>query len=386
MEYRFIQALNAECLMMENQSGQVVYFDKVDFVIQLRDNLRLEFQKELKGVIQKEAALNHQNLIKYIALEKYQGELYLIRVDPQIEEISPKLPVSLEETCRNLLLVLGIMRCYHQQGITLGGLSPGQLKQDRDGKFLLQDPPVLNYLNQSLGHQYRIDIPFEVIRGRSWSEAADVFTWGALAYRLLGGADPFKANSPEDRVEKVVKANVIHLKDLQHKLSWQLSQLIMDCLNPSPNKRPTITGLIEQLILMINGGGYQVSDQAAERYAEKARLNRKKYELLEHFQLWFKKYQAGIYVSLGIVFLLLIMILSGRNKSVVTVNTPPGKVVNYYFQGIQKLDPTLVDETLYRVKQQKSFEETVVNLYVFNRGRQYMDRSLKILLPYLILN
>ncbi len=377
MEYRLKQAITEDCLAMEEASGQTVYFDKAGFAMQLRDNLRLELQKGLKKVIKQEEMIQHENLIKYTALEKYESQLYLVKEDGQSKGISPLITADLddlEEVCRVLLKILELIQLYHEHGMPLQGLSLGQLKQDENGNFRLQDPLVMNYLSHSLEPIYRIDLPLEIVRGQSWNESSDIFSWGGVAYRLLAGEDPFKANSPEDRVEKIMKSGIIHLRDLQPKLDKNLSQIIMDCLNPLPQKRPTVSELIEKLTIMINEGSYQVSDQAAHAYAEKARSNRKKYQLVRNFQLWYKKYRVLVYVSLAIL-LFLGAVLGTRQKSVLSVHTPPRAVVDYYYHGIKTLDPVLINETLHKVKKQSSFDDMVVNLYVLSRGRQYMSRN-----------
>jgi NIMA (never in mitosis gene a)-related kinase len=374
MDYRFKQALTEDCLAMEDSSGQIVYFDRAGFVIQLRDSLRLELQKEFKKVIKAGEAIRHENLIKYTALEKYESEIYLVREGGYSKEISQNITADLESACRVLLKILEIVRCYHEQGIPLKGLSLGQVKQDENGDFRLQDPLVMNYLSNSLEPVYRIDLPPEVIRGQNWNESSDVFSWGRLAYQLLGGEDPFRANTPEDRVEKIIKSTIMNLRDLQPKIDPRLSRSITDSLDPSPQKRPTIGSLIEQLTMMISEGSYQVSDQAVEAYNEKARNNRKKYQFIEGFRVWFKKYQVPVYISLAIVLLLTVIVCT-RQKPVLTVHTLPRSVVDYYYRGIKNLDSTLVSETLYKVNKRASFDDMVINLYVSSRTRQYLSRS-----------
>jgi hypothetical protein len=374
MEYRLKQALRDDCLEMEDSAGQTVYFDKAGFGTQIRDSLRLEFQKELRDVVKAEEAIRHENLIKYIALEKYEGEIYWVRKDSPSQVISPLIPDNLESSCRVLLILLEIIQTYHSQGISLKGLSLGQIKQDQNGDFRLQDPLVINYLSDSLGPDYRVDIPLEVIRGQAWNESSDVFSWGQLAYRLLAGEDPFSAVSPEDRVEKIMRAKILDLRDFQPKLAPRLSRSIMDCLNPSPQKRPAIQGLIELFTEMINGGSYQVSGQEAENYAQKALNNRKKYQWGETYRIWFKKYQIPVFVAL-ITVLIIGLIFSTRHRSVLTTKTFPRTVVDYYYQGVRNLDSTLINDTLYRVSKKASMDHMVVNLYISNRTRQYMTHT-----------
>jgi serine/threonine protein kinase len=377
MEYRFKKELNPNCLLMENQSGQSVIFDKAGLVMQMRESLRMEQQKELKAIIQKEEPVTHKNLLKYSSLEKYDGELYLVRDDDKVRELSRVVTIGLEEACRVLVTILEIMRVYHQQGVSLGGLSLGQLKKNGPGEIYLQDPPVMNHLNKSLEPLYRIDLPREVIKGQSWSEASDVFSWGELAYRLLCGEDAFLSETPEERIGKIIQTNIIAPKDVQPKLSAELNQLVIDCLNRLPEERPMVADLIEKMSLMLKEGSYRVSDQAAREYSNKAISNVKKYVMMERFQIWFRKYGVVTCVAVGLVLLFVTVTIFTKSKRTLTINTPSWKVVDYYYQGIQTLNTLLLDETLYKVKKSNSLADIITNLFVLNKVQQGMTYSSK---------
>lgn len=363
---------NQECRIVETQPGSFVYFDNTGLDAP-QNIIYQEFQKEFQAVIRREAQVTHANLIKYTNLEKYEGKLYLGRVDPPVKEFRQWEAAGLADTCRVLLTILEIMRTYHtcsgadQQDITLGGLSRGQLKQDDNGGFWLQDPPVMNHLHQSADPLYRVDFAPEVMKGQRWDESSDVFSWGALAYRLLSGKDPFQTNTLEDRISKILRAKIISLKDQQPQLSEDLCQLIMDCLTKPARQRPSVTLLIGKLTVIINTGNYQISAEATLEYAGKAKGNLKKYWFQERFWLWFRRYGLITSVITGLIlfFLVFAFAFNARGKHYLSVHTPPGKVVDYYYKSIITLNTPLQDETLYWVKKRIAFGDEIDKLNLF---------------------
>lgn len=247
----------------------------------------------------------------------------------------------------------------------MGGLSAGQLKQDENGRFWLQDPPVMNHLHQFADPLYKVDFAPEVMKGHRWDQRSDIFSWGVLAYRLLSGKDPFQTNTLEDRIAKILRSKIISLKDQQPQLSEDLCQLIMDCLTKPAKQRPTVTLLIGKLTVIINTGNYQISDEAALEYAGKAKGNLKKYWFQEGFWLWFRRYGLITIVITGLILFFLGFALTMQGKHYLTPHTPPEKVVNYYYKSIITLNTQLQDETLYWVKKRSAFGDEINTLSIF---------------------
>jgi hypothetical protein len=360
---------NQEC-RVEIQSGSFIYFDNTGLEAP-QNIIYQEFQKELQGVIRREAEVGHASLIKYTTFEKYEGKIHLGRETYPTRSFQQWETTSLANTCRVLLIILEIMQTYHTcpgadgRGIPLGGLSRGQLKQDENGGFWLQDPLVINHLYKSADPLYRVDFAPEVMKGHRWDELSDVFSWGALAYRLISGADPFQANTLEDRIAKILRAKIIPLQCQQPKLSEGFSQLIMDCLVKPAGQRPTVAMLIGRLKVLIDTGNYQISDEAALEHAGQAKSNLKKYWFQESLWLWFRRFGLITSIITGLILLFLVFAFNARGKHYLTVHTPPGKVVNYYYKSIINLNTPLQDETLYGVKKRIAFGDEIDKLNLF---------------------
>jgi hypothetical protein len=363
-------APNQNGRVVEIQPGKSVYFDNTGLEAPA-NNIFQVFKKELHEVIQRESGVNHAHLIKYSAVEKYEGKLYLGRENNHDMELRPWESVSLEDTCRALLEILEIIQTYHtfpdgdRQGLVLGGLSQGQLKQDENGAFWLQDPPLMNHIYRSADPVYRVDFAPEVMKGHPWDPSSDVFSWGVLAYQLLGNQDPFQANTLEDRIAKILKAKVIPLQFLTPQLSEELCQLIMDCLVKPARQRPAVSVLIGELTRMVDAGSYQVSAEAAAQYTGKAAGYLKKYTFRENFWLWFRRYGIATSVITGFVLFFLLFGLIAKSKHVLTARTSPEKVVDYYYESIVTLNTPLQDETLYWVKKQVALGNEINKLNLF---------------------
>lgn len=376
MKYQMIKELSPDCLVMKAEDEREAILEKIEFPVMPRESLRLDLQRELKGVIRRESELTSERLVKYSGLEKYEGQLYLVREADSAYYLEPFAKTNPERIVQALLEILKIIRRYHSQGLVLGGLSLGLLKQDPAGEFYLQDPLVYNYLSKLLPEDYRIDSPPEVIRGGEWTEKSDLFSWGLLAYRLLSGEDPFVAGTPEERIAKILKIGAAPLKDLRPELNQDLSRLVMSCLDGDPQKRVELAEIESRLLNLLQEGKLTVSESEAGQYRERALVNLKRHKTKERFQLWMRKYgfaaliaAVGFFITLGLFF------MGSGTKPVITAKNKPLEVLNYYFQGVRELNVSLVDETLHHAK--NSYADMVTNLYVINKAQQGMTYTQK---------
>jgi serine/threonine protein kinase len=380
MGYHLVREFSADSLLMATDQGKGLIFERLEFPVMPRESLRLELQKGIKEVIQRETMLEATGLLKYFGLEKYEGQFYLVRdADVANEEtpieLTPFRAVTPEQTVGALQQVLKIIQTYHRQGLILNGCSLGQLKQDGCGGIYLQDPQVINSLRKSLNEDYRVDAPPEVIRGNPWDARSDIFSWGKLAYQLLTGEDPFRAATPEQRLDKILRLGVIPPKDIKPQLGKELSQLVNDCLNSDPRKRPSLDDLLLELAGMVEQGALTVEEGEARDYLKKAQVSRSRYQKKERFWFWFRKYGIAAIVTLGALGFIILSWIGSQSKPVITEKNSPDQVLAFYFKGIQTLDVTLVDQTLHKVK--NSFSDMVTNLYVINKTQQGMTYSTK---------
>ena len=375
MKYELIQELTPQTIMVRTEQGEDLIFDSLEFPIVPKETLRMELQKGLKEVLKQSHDIQISNLVNYQGLEKFDQGLYLVRKDYDRNGFFSFQALNLEQIIEALLKILDIMEQFHKNETVLSGLSLGQLKVDSKGEFYLQDPHAINYLSKSLTEEYDVDAPPEVISGKAWDRRADIFSWGVLAYRLLTGEDPFKAATPAERLDKILKFGALSPKDIRPELSNQLSHLIARCMNSDPQKRPDLDGLKSELARLMETGQIEATENEVKEYQEKARTNRRWYQVKERFWLWFRKFGVATIITVAAVIIIILTWTGSHSKPVITEKNKPSEVVSYYFQGIQSLNVSLVDETVYKAK--NSFSDMVTNLYVINKTQQGMTYSTK---------
>jgi hypothetical protein len=363
MRYQLVRELTADSLLVKTETGTECVFDKVALPANLKESYRLELHNKIRELSKNEAGVNASGLIKYHGLEKYNEEYYLRRKEPNDKGIVPYRPVDLAEAIAVLLQIVRIMDAYHRRNVVIGGLSLGQLHCGATGELLLQDPPLLNYLSKMLGEKYGFSLPSEVIKGAPWNQQADVFSWGELAYRLLVGVAPFAAAKPEDQAAKVLEGMVIDPRNMQPRLSAKLSRLILDCLAVTPQKRPDTVNLLQRLEEMAGREECLADPETLAVFQEKAAVYRKQQQSRERLRLWWRKYGISSCVALAVVIVLAAMLFSPK-KSILTPRTTPLAVLYYYFKGITTVDVTMIDDTVYRAKNDLS--EVVGNIHVIN--------------------
>lgn len=371
MPYQLVKELTPDCLLLQNEAGEKFIFDKVPFVVPPRESLRKDMQREIREIVEEEKSVKSSGLIKYINLDKYQDGFYLVRENSRRLSLKTVTNGNIEETCQALLHALKIIQIYHSNGMTLGGISVGLIKQGDDNGYYLQDPLVINYLWKSLEPEYQIERPAEVIEGNGWSQESDIFSWGAVAYYLLTGAEAYLAATQEDKAAKILRGSVISLNDHKPEISPALNKLIISCLNKNPLKRPKVENLISELTKLLESQMVTISEAEAKKLQEKAGLNRKKFKFQETIWLWFRKYGKLTVISLGIIIIAAWMFLGSKPKPTITATTTPMEVLNYYFEGVKKVDVLLVDEAIHKAK--NNLSQMVSNIHVINTTNKAAD-------------
>lgn len=339
----------------------------------IKENFRLELHNEIRKMAPSQAAVNWPGLLKYQGFEHCGTAYYLVRTNREPKGIQSYRPGRPEEILQVLQEVIAVMAAFHQQGLVCGGVSIGQLKTDSAGSILLQDPPVLNRLSPFLSGDYGFSLPAEVVKGAQWDRQSDVFSWGELAYKLFTGKEPFAADEPEDRAAKLVKGLVVNPRIFEPRLSEKLSQLILSCLAVEPRKRPTPEQLGKEYAALLAQGEGLVSAAAIKQFKAKSELYQKKQQSRERRWLWWRKHWMAVAAVTVVLVLLLSFFLTPKNSRI-TKETTPLEVVNYYFEGIKTVNVSLIDDTLYKVKDNLS--EIMANIHVINATRKAAEYNI----------
>jgi hypothetical protein len=373
MQYTMMKELGPESLLVRDESGREFIFDRVEFPIAPRENLRRELREELRKAVTATIKLKLDHLLQYTNLEKFADHHYLVRKDRAsgglrlLSELEPTAAAGLLQ--QFILFLQGL----HNRGIVSGGFSRGQLRLDDAGSLQVQDPLAIGVLRLYLDDSYRCPNPPEVVRGGEWGAAADIFSWGVIAYQLMTGADPFEAPTQEERVTRIMQGSIIEPRDHVPEITPAFAQLIMACLQPEPARRPNVDEMAATMQRLKEEEGFLQKGEAVKSGAKETK-RRQRHEARERFFFTLRRYQTGI-VFCGIILLLLgiLFVLSPRSKPYLTTKDSPEQVLRYYFEAVTEINPALAIETLSTEK--NSYQTLVDNLHVMNQMNRAYSNS-----------
>lgn len=214
---------------------------------------RARFVREAKVA----ATLGHPGIVKvfdagddpqtgpYLAMELLDGQ----SLDRVIELQNPSIELRLSYV-REMLEALTVA---HQAGVVHRDIKPENLFLASDGeggvrvKLLdfgiarVQQATTHTVDGTALGTIYYM-APEQMMDAGRASPAADVWSVGVMIYEMVCDELPFNGSTIHEVAVKVCTATPIALKDRVASVSPELSELIMNCLQKDPRKRPQTAG------------------------------------------------------------------------------------------------------------------------------------------------
>lgn len=233
------------------------------------------------------AALEHPAIVPVYEVGEDQGFVYfsmgLVEGGSLAERVNESaLPER--QAAEFVELVARGVAYAHQQGVIHRDLKPANILLDKQNQpkitdfglaKRIQDDKELTTTGQVLGTPAYM--PPEQARGdlSQIGPASDIYSLGAILYRLLAGRAPFQAASLVDTLHDVLTAEPLPPRKLVPNLAADLETICLKCLEKQPEKRyPTAAALADDLQRWRNGEPIQARrSTATERAWKWARRN-----------------------------------------------------------------------------------------------------------------
>jgi eukaryotic-like serine/threonine-protein kinase len=220
--------------------------------------LRTRFLSESRAA----AALTHPNIViiyqigtclagPYCAMEFIDGQTLETIIQGRVITI----PSAVALVCR----VAGAVQHAHSKGIIHRDLKPGNVMLDHSHRPVVMDFGLAKVMEESDGNLTREGdivgtptyMPPEQARGNNsvTGPTNDVYSLGAILYRLLAGKPPYDEPTAMDTLRKVLSSEMPPaIRTLRPEVPAKLEQVCMKCLEKDPAQRyPTITALAADL-------------------------------------------------------------------------------------------------------------------------------------------
>ena len=157
------------------------------------------------------ASLRHPNIISVLdyGFDDEHVPFFTMQFLEEAEPIDRAVKTG-EDVIYVLLQILLALSYLHRRGVVHRDLKPANIMMDADYHVKVLDfGLVLDYHNQPEPTKERMAgttsyMAPELFQQEPWSTTSDLYAVGVIAYRLILGNTPFKADSPEHLMHKIV--------------------------------------------------------------------------------------------------------------------------------------------------------------------------------------
>jgi hypothetical protein len=198
------------------------------------------FEQESRSV----AALNHPNILAVYDVGVNDGSPYLVMEFLEGKTLRERLNEGALPVSRAIEFAQQVARglaAAHERGIVHRDLKPENIFLTRDGHAKILDfglaKPLANAADATLGSTTSPGVVLgtagymapEQVRGEAVDPRADIFSFGAVLYEMLGGKRAFTGDSSVEIMANILKAEPPEF-DASVKVSPGLDRIVRHCL------------------------------------------------------------------------------------------------------------------------------------------------------------
>ena len=223
---------------------------------------RERFLREARSVAQ----LNHPAIVQIFDLLEQDGSTWIVMERLEGQTLAQELragPIPPSKVIRWATELAEGLAQAHAKGIVHRDLKPGNvfvttaghvklfdfgLAKQIDGNTADDNAPTLSVEGAILGTGSAMSP--EQARGLAVDWRTDLFSLGTLLYELLTGISPFRADTLADTLSRVLHHEPAPPHTLNHRIPTELSALVSDLLEKSPELRPASA---ETVVLRLQG-------------------------------------------------------------------------------------------------------------------------------------
>jgi tetratricopeptide (TPR) repeat protein/predicted Ser/Thr protein kinase len=227
------------------------------------------FRDEAKAL----ALLHHPNFVPVFDVGEQEGLLYFTMEYLEGGSLDKKLadaPQPVREAAALLVILARAIDVAHKQGIVHRDLKPSNVLLMADGTPKISDYGLAKWLNRPVDLTPTDTVlgtpsymaPEQVRRGAGPRDgkgpmigpAADIYSLGALLYKMLTGRPPFVGENSVDVILQVLSTDPLSIRRLQPKVPRDLETICLKCLYKEPGRRyATAEDLADDLDRVLEG-------------------------------------------------------------------------------------------------------------------------------------
>jgi serine/threonine protein kinase len=192
--------------------------------------------------------LRHPNVVGVIETVQEENQPYIVQEFLSGSDLNDLMaaekPLPLEQKLRILTEVAAGLAHAHEMGIVHRDIKPGNVRVLDDGSVKIMDFGIAKLLDGTtditktgvtLGSASYMSP--EQVCGDPVGARADIFSWGSMAYELLGGHRPFRHENLFRRLEMVVKEEPEPLAEVAPEVPASVVAVVERAMRKNPSDR-----------------------------------------------------------------------------------------------------------------------------------------------------
>jgi WD40 repeat protein len=194
------------------------------------------------------ARLQHPHIVQVYECGEEAGRPFYALEYVEGGSLAQKLargPLPVREAAELVETLARAIHFAHEKGIVHRDLKPANVMLQQDGTPKVTDFGLAKILADGTQHTASGAIlgtpsymaPEQAGQGGEVGPACDVYALGAILYELLTGRPPFRADTPMDTLQQVVKEEPVSPARLQPKVPRDLETITLKCLQKEPPGR-----------------------------------------------------------------------------------------------------------------------------------------------------
>jgi serine/threonine protein kinase len=215
---------------------------------QLRNEGRVGIGLDHENVIQVYEFVDRHEL-PFLVMQLFNSPNLKQMIRDDYETLAARIPEIARQCARGLDYL-------HEQGWIHCDVKPENFLVDREGRVKLIDFSIAQSLKKQRRGLFgkkviqgtRSYMAPEQIRGKPLGRATDVYGLGCVLHELLSGKPPFSAASPDELLQKHLRAAPPPLIAFNKSVTEDFAELVLSMLKKDPAKRPqSLAEVLQQL-------------------------------------------------------------------------------------------------------------------------------------------
>src|SRR6056297_791344 len=317
-----------------------------------RSRVMLSTVKEVKKSIEKNN-IDNNNFINILDVKKINEEYYIItdkkEYSPTLLEKINKEEYELNKAVKWVKDALEIWNKFDKKEEYNFELKLNYFRIDKNNEVKIVNPfinkVIESYRYSQLENEHdEIYRSPDVINSGEYKAVDRIYNFGVILYYLTTKILPFQGDNKTEMFDKKMTNSFDQPRFLNPEISKSLNDLIMGMLNNS-FKNKDLKDVIYRLDEIINRNNIKASKNELKENKNLSKSKLKKNKRKQNIIFFFRHHWGKTLLAITIIAMFVGLGLLGGNPPVVTKETTPEEVVNYFYDSIDKKDPVIIDQT-----------------------------------------